>query len=709
MRSFQLAQTALRVVFTGSLVVAGSVSLAQNSCPLNAPDARIKHVIYVQFDNTHLTRDIPNVPSDLEQIPHLLNFIKDNGVLDANHHAVLISHTADDIMTSLTGVYGDRHGIPVANSYGVFRPDGSVGFASSFSYWTDLVSDITPSTQDPAFSMLTDDGLNAPAPWAAFTRAGCDVGVFSMTNMIIERPSFDVPKIFGTGSPEANEDFDHQTADFEGVGVHCALGSALCSPANHAVDDLLPDEPGGYNGFKALFGAKYLSQALGGSIKDLDGNVIKNADSGLVGFTGFDPLATQSLGYIAAMQEAGIPITYAYIADAHDDHGPNGLAFGPGQAGYVEQLASYNKAFGQFFARLKKDGIDAHNTLFIFTADEGDHFAGGLPVPKDCDGIHVPCTYPHIGELDLNLNGLVAAKTGNNTPFSIHFDDAPTVYINGNPAPGDTSTRQLERDISGLTAVNPVSHKTDKLTVALADFAEMGLLHMITNDAARTPTFTMFGDADYFFVSGGSTTPVEDPGFAWNHGGIQHEVGQTWLGLIGPGVRKDKDADDRDDKDDDATAIHFSDETDIRPTMMALLGLQDDYAHDGRVLVEALKPTILPDSLEDHYSTFLFLSRLYKQLNAPFGELSQKSLKVSTAALASNAPGDANYLTLEGKILGWWLGRDALADRIRAILDGAAFNNDPIDEKEATQLLHGGESLIYKVAVCTANIPACTK
>jgi hypothetical protein len=701
MRSFQLVHSVLRAVFTGSLVIAGSVSLAQPGCPLKAPDARIKHVIYVQFDNVHLTRDAANVPSDLEQIPNLLNFIKSNGYLDSNHHAVLISHTADDIMTSITGVYGDRHGISVANSYGVFRPDGSVAFPSSFAYWTDLVSDIDPTTQDPAFSMVNETGQNTSAPWVAFTREGCDVGVFSLTNMIIERPSFDVPKIFGAGSPEANEDSDHQIADFEGVGVHCALGSPLCSQASHAVDDLLPDEPDGYNGFKALFGAKYLALAVGGPLKDLDGNVIKNADSGLVGFTGFDPLATQSLGYVATMQEKGIPVTYAYIADAHDDH-VDDVAFGPGQAGYVAQLASYNKAFGQFFERLKKDGITADNTLFIFTADEGDHFAGGPPLPRDCDGIHTPCAYPRIGELDLNLNGLVAAKTGNNTPFSIRFDDAPNVYINGNPSPDDPSTRQLEQNLAGLTVLNPVTHKTDNLTVALADFTEMGLLHMITNDPARTPTFTMFGDADYFFESFGSTTPVEDPGFAWNHGGIQTEVGTTWLGLIGPGVRRGNS-----DEADDAAAIRFSDETDIRPTMLSLLGLHDDYIHDGRVLAEAIQPSVLPDSLTDDYSTFLFLSRLYKQLNAPFGELSQKSLVVSTAALASNTPGDAKYLALDGKLLDWWLERDALADRIRAILEGVTFRNEPIDQGEATQLLHQGETLINQVAACAANPTAC--
>ncbi len=36
----------------------------------------VKHVIYLVFDNTHFNRDRPNVASDLEQMPHLLNFLK---------------------------------------------------------------------------------------------------------------------------------------------------------------------------------------------------------------------------------------------------------------------------------------------------------------------------------------------------------------------------------------------------------------------------------------------------------------------------------------------------------------------------------------------------------------------------------------------------------------------------------------------------------
>ena len=60
----------------------------------------VKHVIYVQFDNTHFLRDNPNVPSDLEQMPHLLNFIRGNGTLLTNDHTVLISHTATGILST---------------------------------------------------------------------------------------------------------------------------------------------------------------------------------------------------------------------------------------------------------------------------------------------------------------------------------------------------------------------------------------------------------------------------------------------------------------------------------------------------------------------------------------------------------------------------------------------------------------------------------
>jgi hypothetical protein len=69
----------------------------------------------VQFDNTHLTRDRASVPSELEQMPHLLNFIRGNGTMMANDHTILISRTAGGFLSSFTGLYPDRHGQTVTD------------------------------------------------------------------------------------------------------------------------------------------------------------------------------------------------------------------------------------------------------------------------------------------------------------------------------------------------------------------------------------------------------------------------------------------------------------------------------------------------------------------------------------------------------------------------------------------------------------------
>jgi hypothetical protein len=126
-----------------------------SQCSLHSAHGEIKHVIYIQFDNVHFTRDNPNVPSDLEQMPHLLNFFVNNGTFSSNHHTPLISHTADDIITSLTGVYGERHGQPVSNSFNYFNPAEPDGlgstFTTSFTYWTDIVDPVA----DPTFNLLT--------------------------------------------------------------------------------------------------------------------------------------------------------------------------------------------------------------------------------------------------------------------------------------------------------------------------------------------------------------------------------------------------------------------------------------------------------------------------------------------------------------------------------------------------------------------------
>jgi hypothetical protein len=692
MRYFELYFSERVLAFVGRVPVVSAlvtIALALSAagtsfaaCNLDSAHDNIKHVIYVQFDNLHFTRDNPNVPSDLEQMPNLLNFMKDNGTLLSKHHTPLIAHTATDILTSLTGVYGDHHGVPVANSYGYFKPNGTVGFLSSFGYWTDR-------TPDGTFNMLTAGGKNAPAPWVPYTRAGCNFGAVGTANVEFENTS-DVSKVFGPNSPEAQEVSSHSPQaypDFVGIAVHCALNDALCSNANAGIPDLLPDEPGGYQNYQVLFGHKFVAPQISpsGPLTDLDGNVIKDS-SGNIGFPGFDGMvATVSLGYVAAMQEHNVPVTFAYISDAHDDH-VNDAAFGPGQAGYVAQLKSYNDAFGKFFERLAKDGINKSNTLFVITADEGDHFAGGPPSPAGCDGVHVPCTYSKIGELDGNLTGLLATEQGITTPFDIHFDSAPTVYITGNPARDAAVTRNFERATGKLTTPNLITGQTDDLTNYLADPVEMKLLHMITADPARTPTFTMFAKPDYFLFTGApncnSPCVHEEAGFAWNHGDVAPEINTTWLGMVGPGVR-------RVGVDDDI----WSDHTDIRPTMLELLGLKDDYAHDGRALFEVLEDSALPESVEGE--TLVSLARAYKKINAPVGPLGLASLRISTKALESGSTADdSTYTTLENKLTQITTQRNALAGQMIALLEQAAFQHKKIDKQEADKLIDAAKGLL---------------
>jgi hypothetical protein len=707
-------------VLLGANALGGAVSIPSDgsglgsgpqphaSCQLYGPEGRLQHVIYIQFDNLHFTRDNPNVPSDLEQMPALLNFMESNGVLFSNQQTPLISHTADDILTSLTGVYPNRLGEAVANSYGYFNPSGTVSFASSFTYWTDKVGGT-----DSSYNLLTASGQNAPAPWVPFTRDGCNVGAVATANLELENVGSDINTVYGPNSTQAAEaaaNYYQAVADFEGIAVHCASGSKVCSSANTGVQDLLPNEPGGYTGYNGLFGNKYVAPVInnGQPMTDLYGNVISDGN-GHDGFPGFDAMTPAvTLSYVAAMQEHGIPVTYAYISDAHDDH-TTGNAYAPGEAGYVAQLAAYNQAFATFFARLQHDGITSKNTLFVVTADENDHFVGGLPSPSNCDGVTIPCTYSQIGEVDADLaatstTGILASEEGITTPFSAHFDSAPAIYLKGNPASTATTTRSFEQAMGDLTAVNPISGATDQITQYMADPAELNLLHMVTADPARTPTFIDFANPDYYLYTGSSycSSPTDyvclDSGYAWNHGDAQPVITTTWLGLVGPGVAS---------LGVDSTPR--TDHTDIRPTMMFLLGLKDDYTSDGRVLVEALDPSAMAQTMAGNEgsdgsgaSTFLSLAQMYEQINAPTGQFGLTTLGISTHALASNTPGDATYANLENQLSSMTSQRNALASQMISLLQGAEFNHQHIDNKQAQSLISQGQNLLNQANTLAA-------
>ncbi len=327
------------------LVANASPAAASTSCKLGNG---IKHIVYLQFDNVHLRRDNPNVPSDLEQIPSLLNFLRDNGTLLTDHHTPLISHTSVDIVTSLTGVYGEKFGFAVGNSFGFFDPTGTPHFQSAFAYWTDLVNEGTTSSPVNVPQMVDQRGKIHPAPWVPFTRAGCDVGAFSLANIELENTGIggtdpvargtDINTAFGPHPRRPRKLRPRRRwrirrpmqkrgrcpAPISRASPFIAPKAARCAPSRRTRGPTCShDEPGGYNGFQALFGNKYVAPAINGGqgfVLDLDGNHVTDS-LGNDGFpSGFSPTPSQSLGYVAQMLEHGVDVVYFYIEDAHDNH-----------------------------------------------------------------------------------------------------------------------------------------------------------------------------------------------------------------------------------------------------------------------------------------------------------------------------------------------------------------------------------------------------
>lgn len=797
-----------------------------DSCPLKP--GGIEHVIYIQFDNVHLRPDVPGVASDLEQMPHLLNFLKDNGTVLNKHYTVLISHTAGGILSSLTGLYPDRMGITVSNSYDYYRSDNTPTFTSAFKYWT---APVAGGIDDLPNMVNGDSGKpkNAPAPWVTYARAGCDVGNVSAANTVLENnnavvtpattlsvsaaagamnikvasvsgyvpgqtvqvqnefvpihsvgtagangsgitlasgltqahasgsqvirvdPTGDMTTIFGNGSAQWTEGKNSQLAapgtaaralaqtDFVGIAVHCAnSATSICNGNPNAKVDSLPDEPGGYAGFQALFGAKYVNPVItGGStaVKDINGNPITDP-FGQPGFPGFDSMsAATTLGYIAQMQESGIPVTFAYISDVHDNHAGGG-AYGPGEKGYVDALAAYDAAFVKFFDRLAAAGISKSNTLFVVTADENDHFAGQnpnvAPFNQNCDGVTKPCLYntasglansgnpahgifdvttagttpftaplwppagtngPLVGEMGYNLKwaGLLGTDPAmNGTGYDISFDSAPSFYINGQPQAVDANgtivlnatLRAFEQKVGSLVAFDPYFEATRLTPVAryLVDAPTLKAIHMINADSRRTMSFTMFAQPDYFFQTSSPCMPFPNApnpsqgclsdSFAWIHGDYSNDIGQTWLGVAGPGVKSGGI--------DDTT---WTDHTDIVPTMMQLLGLAADYQPDGRVITQILAPSAAKGG---NGASFTELGDVYKQLNAPYGAFAHSLIVASTNGIKAN---DAIYLQTERAIQSLAAQRDEVVQQMRDLLDGSSNGH-------AEQLIRQGRSLL---------------
>jgi hypothetical protein len=276
--------------------------------------------------------------------------------------------------------------------------------------------------------------------------------------------------------------------------------------------------------------------------------------------------------------------------------------------------------------------------------------------------------------------------------YDISFDSAPSFYIDGQPQAVDSSghialnptLRAFEQRAAAVKAFDPYIDTTQFIPVAnyLVDHPTLKALHMINADPQRTMSFTMFAKPDFYFQT---FSPCPSPqkacvsgAFAYIHGDYSPDIGQTWLGMVGPGV-KSNGVDNR----------TWSDHTDIAPTMMALLGLKTDYVPDGAVISDALNGSAVNGGEGQSDSR---LAAVYKQVNAPFGDFAHSLIVASTKGISASDP---VYLEMEQKIQDITTARDALAAQMKDALNGdSQGNGNGNGDDDAQKLVRRGLLLL---------------
>ena len=363
--------------------------------------------------------------------------------------------------------------------------------------------------------------------------------------------------------------------------------------------------------------------------------------------------------------------------------------------------------------------------------------ANGTPAASQNAPLQIPdCSYAntgsgattvnYIGEDEVSSHGLLAAQEGNTTPYYIE-GQGPVVFAEGNQT---TSTvRQLERDFGLATVNNPYeANAADPLIRYLADPTAEQLLHFVDADPTRTPSFAAFPDPDVYFsapstpesltgnnsndspaCAAGTTAANANTGcaqiashYAWDHGYYSPEVNTNWWGIVGPGVKNNgidgpgpaNAAITADQAETGVTTVPLStgtwaDQTDVRPTLLALAGLKDDKIDDGRVVYEDL--TIMPNgtATAGNASTAQVesLAECYKQLNASVGQFGDDVLVGDNAALRTGTAGDDSvYQSYLSQLQTLGAQRDTDATTIKADLAAAEFGTGLAASEQSSDL-----------------------
>jgi hypothetical protein len=229
----------------------------------------------------------------------------------------------------------------------------------------------------------------------------------------------------------------------------------------------------------------------------------------------------------------------------------------------------------------------------------------------------------------------------------------------------------MEGALTRVTSPNPIKGTTEPLFRFLVDAPGMKALHMLSSDVDRNAGIVGFSADDHFLQTSAITSSsntsscnrfpaptdatCQSNGFIWLHGNFAPDVVTSWAAIVGPGV-VNAGVDSR----------TWADHADLRPTLMALVCLKDSYTHQGRVLMEDLKDSALPDSVSSKRDSLAPLLRTFKRLNAPVGQFGRAAIQMSTTAIKAD---DATYATIEAKLDRLVGKRDVLVASIESEID----------------------------------------
>ena len=320
--------------------------------------------------------------------------------------------------------------------------------------------------------------------------------------------------------------------------------------------------------------------------------------SGWLNGWGGPPLksASLTLPMATALLRTGIPVVFTYVENTHQrctGTAPSSCLGNLADGTFDDLLRADDAAFGKWFTDLAAIGVTTSNTLFFVTTDEGDRYLPGYAKVIDTTALQ-PATNGAAGlfyGLDAEALGAALGKSAD---------------------------------------VQAIATKT-----------AMKALHIAAGDP-RTPTYAAFPASDSYFNRG----PCASCG-RWNHGTIDPDINDIWLGIVGAGVRPGK-----------LTAA-FTDHPDIVATARYALGIAAAPDQDGVPILPALAKASSPE--------LLAAREAYKQLTAPFGALGTAILKLSTAGVRGGADARAKA---DARIADLVTRRDALAAELRPPLEG---------------------------------------